>query len=121
VNGGLLELVDQPASVGIFADDLPAIIMLRLRAITRFCEFEPQPSGYAARRDIGRATGSPKTKNKGCHREANDWNAGWRSTPSEAKSRWIAYHAEMARKYEHAAQYPWLTIKPDPPEPPPGE
>jgi hypothetical protein len=51
----------------------------------------------------------------------SDWNAGWRSTPSEAKSRWIAYHAEMARKYERAAQYPWLTVKPDPPEPPSGE
>jgi hypothetical protein len=62
VNGGLLELVDQPASLGIFADDLPAIIKLRLRAINRYCEFDPQPSGYAARRDIGRATGNPSKK-----------------------------------------------------------
>jgi hypothetical protein len=49
----------------------------------------------------------------------SEWNSGWRPTPSEAKSRWIAYHAELARKYEHAAQYPWLSIEPDPLTPPP--
>ena len=27
----------------------------------------------------------------------------------------IAYHAAMARKYEHAARYPWLPVAPDPP------
>ena len=29
----------------------------------------------------------------------------------------IAYHAAMARKYRHAARYPWLPVEPDPPEP----
>jgi hypothetical protein len=50
-----------------------------------------------------------------------NWNSRWRPTPSEATSRWIAYHAEMARKYEHAAKYPWLPVAPDPPDPPPPE
>ena len=27
------------------------------------------------------------------------------------------HHAAMAHKYEHAACYPWLSVKPDPPEP----
>ncbi len=27
------------------------------------------------------------------------------------------YHYDMARKYEHAARYPWLPVEPDPPEP----
>ena len=27
------------------------------------------------------------------------------------------HHAAMAHKYEHAARYPWLPVKPDPPEP----
>jgi len=27
------------------------------------------------------------------------------------------YHASLARKYEHAARYPWLFVEPDPPEP----
>ena len=27
------------------------------------------------------------------------------------------YHADMARKYRHAARYPWLPVEPDPPEP----
>ena len=31
--------------------------------------------------------------------------------------RGIAYHSAMARKYRHAARYPWLPIEPDPPEP----
>jgi hypothetical protein len=67
VGDSLLGPGNRPPSLGVFADDLPAIIMLRLRAINRFCEFDPQPSGYAGTRDIGRATGPPK---KGCHREA---------------------------------------------------
>jgi hypothetical protein len=28
-----------------------------------------------------------------------------------------AHHAAMARKYEHAARYPWLPVEPDLPEP----
>ena len=27
------------------------------------------------------------------------------------------HHASLARKYEHAALYPWLPVEPDPPEP----
>jgi hypothetical protein len=27
------------------------------------------------------------------------------------------HHSSLARKYEHAAQYPWLPVEPDPPEP----
>jgi hypothetical protein len=29
----------------------------------------------------------------------------------------ISYDAAMARKYRHAARYPWLPIEPDPPRP----
>jgi hypothetical protein len=33
--------------------------------------------------------------------------------------RWrlLEWHGSMARKYEHAARYPWLPVAPDPPEP----
>jgi hypothetical protein len=31
--------------------------------------------------------------------------------------RLIEWHESMARKYEHAARYPWLPVAPDPPEP----
>jgi hypothetical protein len=31
--------------------------------------------------------------------------------------RLAAYHADLRRKYEHAARYPWLFVEPDPPEP----
>jgi hypothetical protein len=27
------------------------------------------------------------------------------------------YHYDLARKYEYAARYPWLSVEPDPPEP----
>jgi hypothetical protein len=27
------------------------------------------------------------------------------------------WHEAMARKYRHAARYPWLPVEPDPPEP----
>jgi hypothetical protein len=35
----------------------------------------------------------------------------------------LDYHTAMARKYRHAARYPWLPIEPDPQEPewPPSE
>jgi hypothetical protein len=32
-------------------------------------------------------------------------------------TRVIAWHAQMAKKYEHAARYPWLPLEPDPPMP----
>jgi hypothetical protein len=28
----------------------------------------------------------------------------------------IAYNESMARKYRHAARYPWIPVEPDPPE-----
>ncbi len=31
--------------------------------------------------------------------------------------RLLQWHRSMARKYEHAARYPWLSVAPDPPEP----
>jgi hypothetical protein len=31
--------------------------------------------------------------------------------------RLAAYHAELRRKYEYAARYPWLSVEPDPPKP----
>jgi hypothetical protein len=31
--------------------------------------------------------------------------------------RLAAYQADLRRKYEHAARYPWLPVEPDPPEP----
>jgi hypothetical protein len=38
--------------------------------------------------------------------------------PALARLRRItAHHAALARKYEHAARYPWLSVEPDPPEP----
>ena len=38
--------------------------------------------------------------------------------PAVARLRRItAHHAAMARKYEHAARYPWLQVELDPPEP----
>lgn len=33
---------------------------------------------------------------------------------SDAKHKW---HSMLAKKYEHAARYPWLPVAPDPPEP----
>jgi hypothetical protein len=32
-------------------------------------------------------------------------------------SRNLDYHADMARKYGHAARFPWLSVEPDPEEP----
>jgi hypothetical protein len=32
-------------------------------------------------------------------------------------TRRATYHAAMARKYRHAARYPWRRVEPDPPEP----
>jgi hypothetical protein len=29
----------------------------------------------------------------------------------------IAHFADLRRKYEHAARYPWLPVEADPPEP----
>ena len=29
----------------------------------------------------------------------------------------LGYHVAMARKYRHAARFPWLSVAPDPPEP----
>jgi hypothetical protein len=38
--------------------------------------------------------------------------------PPLRSSAWLAaYHAELRRKYEHAARYPWLPVEPDTPEP----
>lgn len=31
--------------------------------------------------------------------------------------RGIHYHSQLARKYKHAARYPWLPVEPDPPKP----
>jgi hypothetical protein len=33
-------------------------------------------------------------------------------------ARRISYHRTMARKYRHAARFPWLPVGPDPPSPP---
>ncbi len=33
--------------------------------------------------------------------------------------RHIPWHAALARKYQHAARYPWLPVEPDPPMPEP--
>jgi hypothetical protein len=49
VDDDLLDLDDQPPSVGIFADDLPASIMPRRRVINHFLEFDPQDSGAVGR------------------------------------------------------------------------
>jgi hypothetical protein len=43
------ELDDQPPSVGIVADDLPASIMPRRRVINHFLEFDPEASGSVGR------------------------------------------------------------------------
>jgi len=36
---------------------------------------------------------------------------------ADQHSRRMEYHTAMARKYEHAARYPWLPVAPDPAEP----
>jgi hypothetical protein len=64
VDDSLLEPVNQPPSVGIFADDLPASIMPRLRVINRFLEFDPQSSEYAGGPDIGERPSTQKQKTK---------------------------------------------------------
>jgi hypothetical protein len=51
----LLEPVNQPAAVGIIADDLLPRITARHHVINRFLEFDPQSSWHAGRQDIGRA------------------------------------------------------------------
>jgi hypothetical protein len=53
------------------------------------------------------------------HREiVAAWNAKWRPAPSGGYPlQLVSYHAAMARKYRHAACYPWLPVEPDPPEP----
>jgi hypothetical protein len=55
-----LEPANQPPSVGIFADDLPAGIMLRPRVMNCLLEFEPQSLWHAGRQDIGRAAVNAK-------------------------------------------------------------
>ncbi len=47
---------DQPPSVGIFADDLPASMMQRRRVINHFLEFDPQASGSVGTGEFGRGT-----------------------------------------------------------------
>jgi len=37
--------------------------------------------------------------------------------PGSKNPRKAAYHAAMLRKWKRASDYPWLPIKPDPPEP----
>jgi hypothetical protein len=65
VEDRLLEPINQPPSVGIFADGLPASIMPRLLVVNRFLEFGPQSSRHAGRQIIGRAAVKPKTKHQG--------------------------------------------------------
>jgi hypothetical protein len=61
----MLKPADQPASVGIIANDLLPSITLRHHVINRFLEFDPQSSWHAGRQDIGRAVVNRKTKNQG--------------------------------------------------------
>jgi hypothetical protein len=42
------------------------------------------------------------------------WAPDVSSQMSEARLRW---HDQMAGKYERASRYPWLPIRPDPPQP----
>jgi hypothetical protein len=37
--------------------------------------------------------------------------------PDFKNPRKAAYHAAMLRKWKRAADYPWLPVEPDPPEP----
>jgi hypothetical protein len=41
----------------------------------------------------------------------------YRGKQSKYHAKQADYHASLARKYDHGARYPWLTIEPDPPEP----
>jgi hypothetical protein len=45
-----LEPANSPPSVGIFADDLPASVILHLRVINRVLEFDPQSCRTAGKR-----------------------------------------------------------------------
>jgi fatty acid desaturase len=38
-------------------------------------------------------------------------------TPFPPNPMRAAYHAQMKKKWEWAARYPWLPVEPDPPEP----
>ena len=38
-------------------------------------------------------------------------------TLDQRYQRLVFYHGGVARKYWHAASYPWLPVEPDPPEP----
>ena len=42
---------------------------------------------------------------------------GFRGKQSKYHAKQADYHASLARKYERAARYPWLSVAPDPPEP----
>jgi hypothetical protein len=42
-----------------------------------------------------------------------------KGSPGPLASRLIEYHASMARRYRHAARYPWLPVEPEPPAPEP--
>jgi hypothetical protein len=59
----LLEPVDQPAAVGIIADELLPSTTPRHRVINRFLEFDPQSSWHSRTQDIGRAVVERKTTN----------------------------------------------------------
>ncbi len=47
-----------------------------------------------------------------------DLVADWKENIKECR-RWAVYNAGMARKYRHAARFPWLPVEPDPPLPDP--
>jgi hypothetical protein len=43
--------------------------------------------------------------------------ASTRHNPNLRLKKITLWHWDLARKYRYAAQYPWLPVEPDPPEP----
>jgi hypothetical protein len=58
----------------------------------------------------------PPRPDKGLTHRAKAAKLDWHEE-AVRMDRAIAYHAAMQRKYEDAAQRPWLPVEPDPPEP----
>jgi hypothetical protein len=71
--------------------------------------------------DAGVARSAPNQFKNGKDGMLSDFNSASMEKAIEQRERQIAwldqnasYHDAMARKYEHAARYPWLSVEPDP-------
>ncbi len=64
-----------------------------------------------------------ETRRVAFRRSALFHRSSWIFMPNPAPERWpdfpalSEYHRSLAEKYDFAARYPWLPVRPDPPEP----